>query len=73
MCLLALRITTAYFEYPLTSKEHDDNGEDLLRVRVGRHVTEAHAGEAAERVVERRDVHAVVTRSRIRAVSHGCP
>ncbi len=32
----------------LTSNQHDADGEDLLGVGVGRHVPEAHAGQAAE-------------------------
>ena len=42
----------------LTADEHGADGEDLLRVRVGGHVAEAHAGEAAEREVEGGDVGA---------------
>lgn len=41
-----------------TSDEHDANREDLLRVGVGWHVAEAHAGQTAEGEVERRDVDA---------------
>lgn len=37
----------------LTSYEHGADGEDLLRVCVGRHVSKAHAGEAAQSKVER--------------------
>jgi len=57
----------------LTSDEHDADGEDLLRVGVGRHVAEPDRREAAEREVERRDVlgpdrrtAGVVARERIR-------
>ena len=39
-----------------TANEHDADGEDLLRVGVGRHVAEAHAGQAAEGEVQRRHV-----------------
>lgn len=35
-----------------TSDEHDADREDLLGVCVGRHVAEAHAGQAAEGEVE---------------------
>lgn len=42
----------------LTTDEHGADGEDLLGVRVGGHVAEAHAGEAAECEVERGDVGA---------------
>lgn len=41
-----------------TSDKHDAHGEDLLSIRVGRHVAEAHAGQAAEGEVERGDVDA---------------
>lgn len=41
-----------------TSDKHDAYGEDLLCIRVGRHVAEAHAGQAAEGEVERCDVDA---------------
>lgn len=41
-----------------TSDKHDAYGEDLLSIRVGRHVAEAHAGQAAEGEVERGDVDA---------------
>ena len=44
------------YVYQLTADEHDADGEDLLGVGVGRHVPEAHAGEAAEGEVEGRDV-----------------
>lgn len=40
----------------LTSDQHDEDREDLLRVSVGGHVAEAHAGQAAEGEVEGRDV-----------------
>ena len=40
----------------LTADEHDTDGKDLLRVGVGGHVAEAHAGEAAEGEVEGGDV-----------------
>ena len=39
-----------------TADQHDDDGEDLLGVRVGRDVAEAHRGERREREVQRRDV-----------------
>lgn len=42
----------------LTTHEHDADGEDLLRVRVGAHVAETDAGEAAEGEVEGGDVGA---------------
>ena len=41
---------------PPTSNQHDADGEDLLGVGVGRHVAEAHAGQAAEGEVQRRHV-----------------
>lgn len=41
-----------------TSDKHHTNGEDLLGVSVGRHVTEAHAGQTAEGEVEWSDVDA---------------
>lgn len=47
-----------------TSDQHDAHGEDLLCVRVGRHVAEAHAGQAAEGEVERCDVDAADRGSR---------
>lgn len=40
----------------LTSNEHNDDGEDLLHVRVGRHVPESDAGEAGEGEVEGGDI-----------------
>lgn len=40
----------------LTADQHDADGENLLRVGVGRHVAEAHAGQTAEGEVECRDV-----------------
>lgn len=40
----------------LTADEHDADGEDLLRVGVGRDVAKAHTGEAAEGEVEGSDV-----------------
>lgn len=42
----------------LTSNKHGADGEDLLSVRVSRHVAEAHAGETAEREVQGGDVGA---------------
>ena len=39
-----------------TADQHDDDGEDLLGVRVGRDIAEAHGGERREREVQRRDV-----------------
>lgn len=42
----------------LTTHEHDADGEDLLRVRVGAYVAETDAGEAAESEVEGGDVSA---------------
>lgn len=39
-----------------TSDKHDAHGEDLLCIRVGWDVAEAHAGQAAEGEVERCDV-----------------
>lgn len=47
----------------LTTNEHGADGEDLLRVRVGGHIAEAHAGEAAEREVEGGDVSAAQRRA----------
>lgn len=41
-----------------TSNQHGAYGEDLLRVRVGRDVAEAHAGQAAQSEVQRRHVGA---------------
>ena len=41
-----------------TSDEHDADREDLLGVCVGRHVAEAHAGQAAEGEVQRGHVDA---------------
>ena len=49
-----------------TSNEHDADGEDLLRVGVGRHVPEAHAGQTAEREVQRRHVLVPDGRTRTR-------
>ena len=40
----------------LTPNEHDADGEDLLGIGVWRYVTEAHAGQAAEREVQGRHV-----------------
>ena len=40
----------------LTSDEHDADAKHFLGVGVGRHVSEADRGEAAEREIERRDV-----------------
>lgn len=40
----------------LTANEHDDDGEDLLHVGVGRDVSESNAGEAGEGEVEGGDV-----------------
>lgn len=40
----------------LTAYKHSANGEDLLGVGVGTHVAETHAGEAAQREVERSNV-----------------
>lgn len=40
----------------LTAHEHDADGEDLLSVRVGAHVAEADAGQAAEGEIEGGDV-----------------
>ena len=42
----------------VTSYEHRADGEDLLRVRVGRHVPEPHAGQTAQSEVQRRHVAA---------------
>ena len=51
-----------------TSDEHGADGEDLLGVRVGTHVAEPDAGQAAEGEVERRDVRAPHRRAPRRAV-----
>ena len=51
-----------------TSDEHCADGEDLLGVRVGTHVAEPDAGQAAEGEVERRDVRAPHRRAPRRAV-----
>ena len=51
-----------------TSDEHGDNREDLLGVRVRRHVAEADARQTRAREVERRDVGAVRERRMHRLV-----
>lgn len=55
----------------LTAYEHGADGEDLLSVRVGTHVAETHAGEAAEREVECCDVGAAPAGASGRAVHIG--
>lgn len=55
----------------LTAYEHGADGEDLLRVGVGAHVAEAHAGEAAQREVEGSDVGAAPRRAARRAIDVG--
>ncbi len=52
--------------FRLTSDEHDADGEDLLRVGVWRHVSKAHAGQRAEREVQRG--HVFILDGRPRAV-----
>lgn len=57
-CIRALQCEKNWrdFQLSLTSDEHDTDGEDLLRVGVGRDIPKAHAGQTAEGEVEGRDI-----------------
>lgn len=47
----------------LTSDEHGADGEDLLWVGVGRHISKSHTGETAQSKVERRHIAAADRRA----------
>lgn len=59
---LTIKVKTEFYgsglgyKVALTANEHDTDGEDLLRVGVGRDIAEAHTGEAAEGEVEGSDI-----------------
>lgn len=55
-----------------TADKHGADGEDLLGISVGRHITKSHAGEAAEGKVKGSDVGAAYCRASQCAVNVGC-
>lgn len=65
------RATLGLGRQGLTAYEHGANGEDLLGVGIGTHVAKAHAGEAAQREVERSNVGTARRRAARRAIDVG--
>ena len=62
LTLLFTRDSVALVD-PLTGNDHHADGEDLLVVRLSRHVAEAHRGHAGHGVVEGRHVHRLPARA----------
>lgn len=50
----------------LTANQHDTDGEDFLRIGVGRHISKSYTGQTAEGKIKCRDVFVFNGRSRTR-------